>query len=203
LPKTVTAYTGMDALVHAIEAYTSINASGMTDTLALRAIGLLFGNVLRVCVAGDDIEARGKMLEGSLLAGMAFANAGVTAVHAFAYPLGGAFHHIPHGLANSVMLLPVMQFNVVGNERRFGAIAKIMGVCAKNVEDEQAAMAGLTALREMLTQLGIPLRLRELDVPRAALPTMADGVMRVTRLLANNPRSVDLKDAQEIYDSAW
>jgi alcohol dehydrogenase len=203
LPKTITAYTGMDALVHAIEAYTSINANGLTDTLALRAIQLLFGNVLRAYVSGDDIEARSKMLEGSLFAGMAFANAGVTAVHAFAYPLGGAFHHIPHGLANSVMLLPVMRFNIVGNEQRFGSVARTMGVCGKDVDDRHAAKTGLAAIGEMLAKLGIPSRLRDLNVPRATLPIMAEGVMKVTRLLANNPRSITLKDAEEIYANAW
>ena len=94
----------MDALIHAIEAYTSVNANSLTDHLAFRAMELTFGNLLTAYARGEDLEARSKMLEGSLLAGMAFANAGVTAVHAFAYPLGGEFHHIAHGLANSVML---------------------------------------------------------------------------------------------------
>jgi alcohol dehydrogenase len=203
VPPMVTAYTGMDALIHAIEAYTSVNANDLTDHLALKAIELIYGNLLTAFARGEDLEARLKMLEGSLLAGMAFANAGVTAVHAFAYPLGGAFHHISHGLANSVMLLHVLRFNMLGNLSKFADIAAALGLNTEGLTDRQAAEEGLEAIEELMIDLNIPLRLRDLKVPEEAIPDMAKGVLLVTRLLANNPRKVTLEDAERIYRAAW
>ena len=203
LPPAVTAFTGMDALIHAIEAYTSVNANGLTDHLAFRAMELTSGNLLTAYARGEDLNARSKMLEGSLLAGMAFANAGVTAVHAFAYPLGGEFHHIPHGLANSVMLPHVLRFNMLGNLPKFADVASALGVAAGELTDRQAAEEGLEVIEELMADLEIPLRLRDLQVPEEAIPKMAQGVMKVTRLLANNPRKITLQDAERIYRSAW
>jgi alcohol dehydrogenase class IV len=203
VPPMVTAFTGMDALIHAIEAYTSVNANDLTDHLAIRAIELISGHLLKAFARGEDLEARGKMLEGSLLAGMAFANAGVTAVHAFAYPLGGEFHHISHGLANSVMLLPVLRFNMLGNLAKFADIAAALGLDTDGLADRQSAEEGLEVIEELMMDLNIPLRLRDLKVPEEAIPGMSQGVMKVTRLLANNPRRVTLEDAERIYRNAW
>jgi len=203
VPPMVTAFTGMDALIHAIEAYTSVNASDLTDHLAFRAIELIYGNLLKAYARGEDIEARAKTLEGSLLAGMAFANAGVTAVHAFAYPLGGEFHHISHGLANSVMLLHVLRFNMLGNLAKFADIGAALGLDTEGMTDRQAAEEGLDMIEELMIDLNIPLRLRDLKVPEEAIPGMAQGVLKVTRLLANNPRRITLEDAERIYRNAW
>jgi alcohol dehydrogenase len=203
LPPAVTAFTGMDAMIHAIEAYTSVNANGLTDHLAFRAMELTSGNLLTAYARGEDLNARSKMLEGSLLAGMAFANAGVTAVHAFAYPLGGEFHHIPHGLANSVMLPHVLRFNMLGNLPKFADVASALGVAAGELTDRQAAEEGLEVIEGLMADLEIPLRLRDLQVPEEAIPKMAQGVMKVTRLLANNPRRITLQDAERIYRNAW
>ena len=203
VPPAVTAFTGMDALIHAIEAYTSVNANSLTDHLAFRAMELTFGNLLTAYARGEDLEARSKMLEGSLLAGMAFANAGVTAVHAFAYPLGGEFHHIAHGLANSVMLPHVLRFNMLGNIPKFADISSAFGLLTDDLTDRQAAEEGLEAIEELMIDLNLPLRLRDLNVPEEAIPGMAQGVMKVTRLLANNPRRITLEDAERIYRSAW
>jgi alcohol dehydrogenase class IV len=199
----VTAFTGMDALIHAIEAYTSVNANDLTDHLAFRAIELTSSNLLTAYARGDDVTARSKMLEGSLLAGMAFANAGVTAVHAFAYPLGGEFHHIPHGLANSVMLTHVLRFNMLGNLPKFAEISLALGLSTEDLPDRQAAEEGLDAIEQLLIDLNLPLRLRDLKVPEEAIPGMAQGVLKVTRLLANNPRRITLEDAERIYRNAW
>jgi len=203
VPPAVTAFTGMDALIHAIEAYTSINASDLTDHLAVRAVELLYANLLKAYARGEDLEARSKMLEGSLLAGMAFANAGVTAVHAFAYPLGGEFHHISHGLANSVMLPHVLRFNMLGNLPKFADISAALGLASEELTDRQAAEEGLDVIEELMIDLNIPLRLRDLKVPEGAIPGLAQGVMKVTRLLANNPRKIFLEDAERIYRQAW
>ncbi len=203
VPPEVTAFTGMDALIHAIEAYTSVNANDLTDYLAFRAIELTSGNLLTAYARGEDLTARSKMLEGSMLAGMAFANAGVTAVHAFAYPLGGEFHHIPHGLANSVMLPHVLRFNMLGNLPKFAEISLALGLSTEDLPDRQAAEEGLLAIEELLADLNLALRLRDLKVPEEAIPGMAQGVLKVTRLLANNPRRITLEDAERIYKTAW
>ena len=202
LPPAVTASTGMDALIHAIEAYTSINANDLTDHFAFKAIHLIYENIRTAYARGEDVNARFNMLEGSLIAGFAFANAGVTAVHAFAYPLGGEFH-VPHGLANAVMLPHVLRFNMLGNMTKFAAISKAFGLPVENLTQRQAAEAGIAAVEELMRDINIPLHLREMKIPREAIPGMAEGAMEGTRLLANNPRKMTLKDAEEIYQRAW
>lgn len=202
LPSSVTASTGMDALIHAMEAFTSINANDLTDHLAFKAIQLLYGNIRTAYARGEDVTARFNMLEGSLIAGLAFANAGVTAVHAFAYPLGGEFH-VPHGLANAVMLPHVLRFNMLGNLAKFATISKAFGLPVKNLSQKQAAEMGLSAIEELMRDINIPLHLRDMNIAQEAIPRMAEGVMKVTRLLANNPRRMTLKDAEQIYQMAW
>jgi alcohol dehydrogenase class IV len=200
LPPQVTAATGMDALIHAIEAYTSINANSMTDMLAIQAIDLIYNNIRTAFANGGNIEARGKMLEGSMLAGMAFANAGVTAVHAFAYPIGAEFH-IPHGIANTIMLVPVMQFNLMGNLGKFADIARIFGGCDTSLRERTLAQLAVEALKELARDLEVPQRLGQYGVKADDVPSLAKGVMKVTRLLANNPRKLTLEDAENIYRS--
>ena len=202
LPPTVTAFTGLDALIHAIESYTSVNAFDLTDQLAFRAMELIYDNIRTAYARGEDLEARSHMLEGSLLAGMAFANAGVTAVHAFAYPLGGEFH-VAHGLANSVMLPHVMRFNLLGNLPKFADIGSALGLDTDPLTDKEAALEALEAVEDLMEDLNIPRRLRDLNIPQEAIPPLAEGVMKVTRLLANNPRRIALEDARRIYEEAW
>ncbi len=202
LPPVVTALTGLDALIHAIESYTSVNAFDLTDHLAFRAMELLFDNIRTAYARGEDLEARSRMLEGSLLAGIAFANAGVTAVHAFAYPLGGEFH-VAHGLANSVMLPHVMRFNLLGNLPKFADIGSALGLDTEPLTDKEAALEALEAIMDLMEDLNIPRRLRDLNIPREGIPSLAEGVMKVTRLLANNPRRITLEDARRIYEEAW
>ncbi|MGD9948214.1 MAG: iron-containing alcohol dehydrogenase [Desulfobulbus sp.] len=198
LPPAVTAATGMDALIHAMEAYTSINANSMTDMLAVRAMQLIFDNIRTAYANGSDIMAREKMLEGSMLAGMAFANAGVTAVHAFAYPIGAEFH-IPHGIANTIMLPPVMAFNLIGNLEKFADIARIFGEDGEGMSVRKLAERGLSAVHELAADLNVPQRLSGYGVEEKDVPALAQGVMKVTRLLANNPRTLRLADAEAIY----
>lgn len=198
LPPGVTAATGMDALIHAIEAYTSKNATSITDMLAVKAMELIFDNLRIACANGENLEARAKMIEGSLLAGMAFANAGVTAVHAFAYPIGSEFH-IPHGVANTIMIVPVMEFNLMGNLPKFADIADIFGQNTEGLSERQAAQLSVEAVRELAEDLDVPSRLSVYGVKEEDIPGLAKGVMKVTRLLANNPRVLSLKDAEMIY----
>jgi alcohol dehydrogenase len=198
LPPKVTAATGMDALIHAVEAYTSKNATRITDMYAMEAMKLIFENIRTAYSNGSDMPAREAMLEGSLLAGIAFANAGVTAVHAFAYPIGAEFH-IPHGVANSMMLAPVMEFNMLGNLTKFACMAEAFGEHLAGRNQRDAAHAAVKALQTLAEDLRIPSHLGEFGVKSEDIPMLAEGVMKVTRLLANNPRELTLEDAKEIY----
>jgi len=198
MPPAITAATGMDALIHAIEAYTSVNASGMSDMLAMRAMELIGENLRTAYANGADIQARAAMLEGSLLAGMAFANAGVTAVHAFAYPIGAEFH-IPHGVANTLMLPAVMQFNLVGNLVKFADVAELLGQPVEGLSLREAAEEAVAAVMVLAEDLNVPTSLSEFGITDEHIPGLAQGVMKVTRLLANNPRGLSLEDAERIY----
>lgn len=193
----LTAATGMDALIHALEAYVARNASVYSDTLALKAIELISGSILKAYGEGNNIKARENMLLGSYMAGIAFANAGVGGVHAFAYPLGGMYG-IPHGVANSVMLPTLMRFNIVGSEERFSILA------SKLTGDENASSSdSVDYINFLCEELGIPSGLKELGVCRSSLGDLAKGVMNVTRLLENNPRYICYEDALRIYEDAF
>ncbi|MBS3808870.1 MAG: iron-containing alcohol dehydrogenase [Desulfobacterales bacterium] len=200
LPPETTAATGMDALIHAIEAYTSKNATPFTDMIAEKAMRLVYENIRKAYADGENIEARANMMEGSLLAGMAFANAGVTAVHAFAYPIGAEFH-IPHGMANSIMLVPVMKFNLLGNMEKFANAAAFFGQRTGHMSLRDAAETMIEALETLTKDLNIPSHLSDFGVKKQDIPALAEGVMKVTRLLANNPRRLTLEDAKQIYES--
>ncbi|MEI6206424.1 MAG: iron-containing alcohol dehydrogenase [Desulfuromonadales bacterium] len=202
LPPGATAASGMDALIHAVEAYTSVNATPMTDHLAVRAIELVAANIRSAWANGNNLEARMNMLEGSLLAGQAFANAGVTAVHAFAYPLGGEFH-VAHGVANTVMLCAVLRFNMIASLKKFAALGRLLCPDVVSQDTKVLAEAGIRFMEGLIVDLQLPRSLRELHVPQEAIPGMAEGVMKVTRLLANNPRKITLEDAKKIYQVVY
>jgi len=201
MPPKVTASTGMDALIHAIEAFTSIHATVITDTLAIRAIELIYNNLRTAYANGADLSARANMLLGSMLAGMAFANAGVTAVHAFAYPIGAEFH-IPHGVANTIMLIPVMRYNFLGNLSKFAKLAEILGEDTYGLSERNAAELAVETLEVLAEDLNVPRSLKEFGVEEKHVQELAEGAMKVTRLLANNPRILTLEDAVEIYRMA-
>lgn len=201
LPPKITASTGMDALIHAIEAYTSVNATSITDILAFRAMELLYHNIRTAYANGNNLQARSLMLEGSLLAGMAFANAGVTAVHAFAYPIGAEFH-IPHGVANTLMLPHVLRFNILGNLSKFAQATKAFGLPTEGLDYLMMAESAVGAIERLADDLRVPRHLAEFGIKENDIPGLAEGVMKVTRLLANNPREITLEDANEIYKAA-
>jgi len=201
LPPHVTAATGMDALIHAVEAYTSINATGLTDMFNIRAIELIYNNLRIAYAKGDNIEARNAMMEGALLAGVGFANAGVTAVHAFAYPIGAEFH-IPHGVANTLMLPHVIRYNVLGNLPKFAGLAKPFGIPTEGLDDLQIVDRVIAAIDRLADDIRVPRHLADFGVTEADVPMLAEGVLKVTRLLANNPRTLILEDAKAIYTAA-
>lgn len=198
VPPSVTAASGMDALLHAVEALTSNSANIVSDALAKQAIGMIYPNLRTAVRDGVNLAARTAMLAGSTLAGMAFAQAGVTAVHAFAYPIG-AEYHIPHGVANSLMMGPVLAFNVEGNPAKFAQVAACFGIAAAGLSEQQAGDSAIAAMRVLAADIGIPKSLREFGVTEADVDRLADSVMKVTRLLSNNPRPVTLEDARRLY----
>lgn len=200
LPAEVTAATGIDAMVHAIEAYTSRHKKNvLSDALARQALGLLGANIRTVCANPGDREARGAMLLGSMLAGMAFANAPVAAVHALAYPLGGHFK-VPHGLSNALVLPYVLDFNMPEAADLYQEIAPIAFPELAGSADPAAGMA--EAFKELGPALGMKSRLRDVGVSHNHLPMLAEDAMKQTRLLVNNPREMTLEAAQAIYEAA-
>ena len=204
LPPAVTAATGIDAMVHAIEAFTSINPnnSPVSKALAREALALLGANIRKAVTQGSDLGAREAMLNGSLLAGMAFANASVGAVHALAYPLGGHYH-LPHGLTNALVLPEVLRFNAPACAPAYAELAPILFADAPAGGVEARAEFFVSALAGLCMDLGIPPRLRDAGVPQEALPMLARDAMNQTRLLVNNPRPVNEADALAIYERAF
>jgi len=201
MPQSVTSSSGIDALTHAIESFTSNNATILTDLFAKEAI-ILIGRSLRTAVAnGNNLEARYDMSIGSLYAGISLANAGVTAVHALAYPLGGQFN-VSHGIANGLLLPYVMEFNVLGNIPKFAQIAQFLGEKVDHLPLLDQAYQTPKAVKAIYRDLKIPQSLTELKVPREAIPAMAKAAITVTRLMGNNPRSMTVEDVGRIYEKA-
>jgi len=198
VPAAVTAASGVDALLHAVEAFTSKNANDLSDTLARRAMRLISENLRGAYQNGQNIEARTGMLEGSMLAGMAFANAGVTAVHAFAYPIGAEFH-IPHGVANSIMMGPVLTFNISGNPAKFAEVAECISGAINGTSVQERAKLSVEIMKQLAHDINIPKNLSSFGVRKEHIPDLADGVLKVTRLLANNPRPITRDDAIALY----
>jgi alcohol dehydrogenase class IV len=201
LPAAVTAATGMDAMTHCIEAYTNRFAHPIIDNLAMDGIRLIAAN-LETCVKnGSDLAARTSMALGSLYGGLCLGPVNTAAVHAMAYPLGGTYK-ISHGVSNSVLLPFVMAFNLSGNLSKYAAIALAVGA-PKGSDDRETAFNGVLRVRELSNACGIPQSLKDLNIPESAIPEMAKAAILVTRLMDNNPRKVELKDAEEIYRKAY
>jgi len=194
LPTSITAATGIDAMVHAIEAYTSIlQKNPLSDALALSALRKLRGAIVRACEDGNDVDARNDMLIGAMLAGQAFSNAPCAAVHALAYPLGG-FFHVPHGLSNALVLTEVMKYNQPKADHWYGEIATDLGV----------GQTGTALVDEMLRikdATKVPQTLTNVKIPGDAIPMMADDAMTKTRLLMNNAREMTLDATIKIYET--
>ena len=203
LPAAVTAMTGVDAMVHAIEAYTSRHQKNpISDNLARHALALLARNIRTAVHNGRNREARENMLLGACLAGQAFANAPVAAVHALAYPLGGHYH-IPHGLSNSLVLPTVLEFNAPKAAELYAKLADIVvgAPVAGSAEAKTAAM--IAALRALIDDVALPATLGAAGVDEDKLEMLAEDAMLQQRLLVNNPRDVDYEDALAIYRAAF
>lgn len=202
LPPAVTAATGIDAMVHAIEAYTSkVRKNPYSDMLAREALRLLSANLETAVHDGQQVQARSDMLLGAMLAGQAFANAPVAAVHALAYPLGGIYH-IPHGLSNSLVLPHVMRFNLPAAREAYAELAPIILPAGTPLADDPAEQL-IDYLAALAEKVNLPVRLRDMDIPESAIARLAADAMLQQRLLVNNPREVSEADAVAIYQAAW
>ncbi len=197
LPKPITAATGMDAFIHSLESFISKRANPFSDTFALRSMALIARNIRKAYFTGSDVDARHNMLVGSMLGGMALTAAGTAAIHALAYPLGGKFG-IPHGVANSMLLVPVMEFNKDAIRDQLADVADAMGLFA-GADPSSKAQAAMAELKALVKDLEIPQSLRRYGVKEQDLDALAVAASQVTRLLGNNPKPMPVADIKAVY----
>lgn len=215
LPPYVTACTGIDALSHAIEAYTAksyqyVKADGkmlfqgsqpISDALALQAVELIAQNLTTAVQQGTNLEARSNMLLASLLAGIAFSNAGTAAAHALGYPIG-AVGKSPHGEVTGTLLPYVMEFNTAVSEEKMIHIAKAFGVDVDGIEKREAALEASKAVKKLLVDIGLPTRLSDIGVRDEEVTEIANKTLQITRLIRNNPRVPNVKDLEKLLREA-
>jgi alcohol dehydrogenase class IV len=201
MPPSVTAATGMDALIHCIEGYANRVAHPMVDVYALQGIRLIAAHIVQAVQQGDDLEARTYMAMGSYYGGLCLSPVNTAAVHALSYPLGSEFH-VAHGVSNAVLLPHVIRFNMPAAPERYAQVALALGAKAGR-SHEETAQHGLDLLVDLYRACGVPLHMSELGIPQDAIPRMAQAAMQVTRLLKNNLREVTAADAEAIYRAAF
>jgi alcohol dehydrogenase class IV len=203
LPCHVTAATGIDAIVHSVEAYTSARLKNpVSDAFAREALKLLSVNLLTACREPGNLEARSAMLLGAHLAGIAFSNAPVGGVHALAYPLGGLFH-LPHGLTNALMLRPVLDHNAEAARELYAELAPILDPASEPLGTQARARSFIDNVCQLAADTGVSLRLRDHGIGEDALDQLASEAMKQTRLLVNNPCPIGEADARRLYEAAW
>lgn len=215
LPPYVTACSGIDALAHAIEAYTAKSfkyiesnenlvfqgSFPLADVLAFQAIELIAKNLKVAVHQGNNLEARSNMLLGSLLAGLAFSNAGTAAAHALAYPIG-ALSNAPHGEVTGLLLPYVMQYNTSVETEKMVKIASAFDVSANNMTREKAAEAAHTSVLELIDEIGLPTRLSSIGIKKSDIPEIAKKGLEIERLIRNNPRDANLKEIKQLLEKA-
>ncbi|RIX31505.1 iron-containing alcohol dehydrogenase [Sphingomonas edaphi] len=203
MPRALTAATGIDAIVHAVEAFTSARLKNpISDMYAREALRLLSANLLTACEQPANVAARSAMLLGAHLAGLAFSNAPVAGVHALAYPLGG-LHHLPHGLSNALMLRVVLQHNAEVARDHYAELAEIVAPDCAGQGSQAKCAALIDRLDRMVTDSGLAPRLRDHGIPASDIPMLASEAMKQQRLLVNNPCPIDEMDARRLYEAAW
>jgi alcohol dehydrogenase len=199
LPAPVIASTGMDALCHALESYTNLNAQPISDCLDLQAIGMI-SRWLRPAVANANLEAMAHMVLASTIAGMGFANTRVTIVHAMSHPVSG-YYGVPHGMANAILLPHVMEFNLIGVPDRFAAVARAMGEDTLGLTTMEAARLSVRAVQELNKDVDIPASLAAFGVDERHLAAMVEDTMKSGNIPLN-PRRVSSEDIVAIYRRA-
>jgi alcohol dehydrogenase len=201
VPPGITAATGIDALTHCLEAYTNKFALPFIDMYAYEGMRLIAANIETAVKDGSNIEARTQVAMGSLLGGFCLGPVNTAGVHALSYPLGSMFH-LAHGLSNALLLPYVMEYNIPAAVKRYADVAIALG-CEKQHYEEATAYAGVKKIKELIRACGIPATLKEVNVPESAIPQMAADAMKIQRLLKNNPRLIEEKDAIGIYNAAY
>ena len=201
VPPAITAATGLDALTHCLEAYTNKFAQPFIDMYAIEGIRLIAANIVAAVKDGNNLEARSNIAMGSLLGGFCLGPVNTAGVHALSYPLGSMFH-LSHGLSNALLLPYVMQYNLQADPQKYAQVAIALG-CEKGATDLITAVLGVEKVKELIANCGIPARLHELGVTKASIPEMAAAAMKIQRLLKNNPRLIEEKDAIAIFESAF
>ena len=202
LPPAATAHTGLDALIHGIESYTGRSVSLLSETLALQSIELAARHLRRAYADGGDLEARAGMLKSSLLAGMAFTTTQCAAAHSFSMALGGA-HHIPHGLATTLFLPAVMEYNLIACPEKFARIAEKFGESIADLGVMEAAEAGLYAVLRLIGDLDVTLGLENYGVSRDEIDAVSRSAHAMARLWNNNPRTATLEQVKAIMERAF
>ena len=203
LPQKLTASTGIDALTHAIECYTALNATLLSDLAAEKGVSLIGSHLRKAYANGRDIDARYGMLMGSYLAGIALAVANVGAVHALAQTIGGLYH-IPHGIANALFLPYVMEFNRIGCREKYARVAALMGESIDGLSLDDASLKAVMAVKQLTQDLKIPRRLRDLEIPEEAIELVPGRCLQTQgRIVVNNPRTLTLEEAREIVQAAY
>mgnify|MGYP006295786203 CR=1 FL=1 len=198
LPKHITASTGLDALIHAIESYTGKKSNFITAPFAMQSIKLIAQYLRRAYADGSDLEARTGMLQASLLAGMAFSNTQTAGAHACALSLGGSFH-LPHGVATSLMLPAVMRYNVIAVPDRFSEIARHFGEHIQGLSVFEAAEKGIQAVERLIADVGFQTGLENYGVAKEDIDKLADGALLAKRLWENNPRTISLEECKNLF----
>ncbi|SFD25268.1 iron-containing alcohol dehydrogenase [Spirosoma endophyticum] len=201
VPASITAATGIDALTHCLEAYTNKFAQPFIDMYAVEGMRLIAANIVQAVRNGADQEARTNVAMGSLLGGFCLGPVNTAGVHALSYPLGSTFH-LAHGLSNALLLPYVMEFNIPAAVCRYAQVALALG-CERGKDDAETAAKGVRKINELIHECGIPARLRDVNIPKEAIPQMADDALKITRLLKNNPREITRDDAIAIYTAAY
>ncbi len=202
MPSAVTADTGLDALVHAIESYVSVNTTPFAEILALEAVSLIAHNLPVAYAKGSHLLARYNMLLAANLAGSAFTSGGLGAVHGLAYVLGTQYH-MPHGRSNAIMLPHLMAFNRTGNPQKFARIAEAMGEVTEGLSLHEAAQRSVEAVKRLLTAVGISFHLSDYGIPQEDLPILVEGGLKQSRLFVPNPRDLTESDVRKIYEGAY
>ena len=201
MPPHITASTGMDALSHAIESYTNTYTKAPTEVLALEAIRLIGENISHAVANGNNLEARDNMLMGSLLAGISFLNTRLGILHAITGPFCGHYE-VPHGVANSVLLPYVMEYNLKGNFDKFADIASVLGYPTEILTRREAAQASVDAIRDLLDDVGLPASFKEMNLDKKQIPEIASKALKSGNI-AINPRVPTKEDLIEICEKSF
>lgn len=200
VPPSVMIPTGMDALTHAIESYMSLRATMQTEALAIGAIKVISANLRQAVANSGNREAAGNMLMAANLAGIAFGNSRLGIVHAMALPLG-AFFHIPHGIANTVLLPHGLEYNLIATPQKYIDIAAAMGEVTQGMPAMDAAQKAIESVKKLASDIGAPENLGSLGVKSDMIPQMAVDTMKSSHIPAN-PRRISQDDVEELYRGA-